>query len=128
MLVEQATVHVHKDPWHLTTLGLGVGYRYHFHEGSSPFVGALAGGKLGFGRLGDGEGNGLMARALFATAHAGWRWIFGRGFTVTARVGAGYARYMLEGDAAEAAEPMMDDRLRPLPFELDSELSVGLSF
>ena len=57
-----------------------------------------------------------------------WRWTFGRGVTMTARVGGGYARYMLGGAAADAAEGQMEDRLEPLPFELDSELSIGLSF
>src|SRR5688500_6827924 len=48
VLVEQTTVHVHKDPWHLTLFGAGIGYRYLVNGDSatSPFVGVVAGGKL----------------------------------------------------------------------------------
>jgi hypothetical protein len=131
LVIEQATVHVHKPPFHLTVMGVGAGYRYHFRPAerrSSPFVGVLAGGKLGFGRFGDMDDNDLSAHAVFVTAHAGWRWVFARGFTVTLRAGAGYAHYGLGGSTAGAAEAQMDDRLKPLPFEVDSELGIGLSF
>ena len=130
ILVEQTTVHVHKDPWHLTLFGAGVGYRYLVNDESatSPFVGVVAGGKLGTGRFGDMEPNALMARAVFATAHAGWRWTSARGLTITFRLGAGYAHYMLADDAPAAAGEMQDDRLSPLPFEVDSEASLGWTF
>jgi hypothetical protein len=130
VLLEQTTVHVHKDPWHMTVFGAGVGYRYLVNGAArtSPFVGVVTGGKLGTGRFGDMEPNGLMARAVFATAHAGWRWTSERGLTVTLRLGAGYAHYMLADDAPAGATEMQDDRLSPLPFEVDSEASVGWTF
>ncbi len=126
VLVEQTTVHVHSDPWHLTLLGIGAGYRYHFRPRDGAFVGAIAGAKLGFGRF--GEMDDLGARAVFTTAHVGWRWISDRGVTVTARVGAGLAAYRLDDGAPAEAEAMRDDRLAPLPFEVDGELGVGWSF
>ena len=129
VLVEQTTVHVHDDPFHLTLVGLGVGYRYHVWTGkSSPFVGAIVGGKIGFGRW-DGTSPGdLGARAVFATAHVGWRWRWDNGWTITGRIGAGWARYRLGDDAPAEANAMRDDVLAPLPFELDSELGIGRSF
>lgn len=129
VLVEQATVHVHEDPWHLTVLALGAGYRYYLRPAASaPFVGLLAGGKLGAGRFGAGPDNALTARAVFVTAHAGWRRTWPSGFTVAARLGAGWARYTINDDAPMGAADVADDRLAPLPFEIDSELSLGLAF
>ena len=129
ILVEQTTVHVHHDPWHLTLFGLGAGYRYFLREApSAPFAGVIAAGKLGRGRFGDMPDNGLGVRGIAVTAHAGWRWIMTRGFTVTLRLGAGWAHYMLADDAPAGAAAMQDDRLAPLPFELDSELAVGWTF
>jgi hypothetical protein len=128
LVIEQATVHVHDDPFHLTTLGLGFGYRHFVRpSGSTPFVGALAGPKLGFGRFGD-HGS-ITAHAVFATAHAGWRWVTDR-LVVTARIGAGYGYYHVVPPDHDGIEHdvMADDHLKPLPFELDSELAIGWSF
>jgi hypothetical protein len=125
VLVEPTGVHVHSDPWHLTLLGIGAGYRYHLRPRDGGFVGAIAGAKVGFGRFGDMD---LGARAVFTTAHVGWRWISDDGVTVTARIGAGVAAYRLDDGAPAEAEAMRDDRLAPLPFELDGELGVGWSF
>ena len=130
VLLEQTTVHVHEDPFHLTMLGVGVGYRHilRAEAASSPFAGLVAGAKLGTGRFGDMPDSSLSARAVFATAHAGWRWTSRRGLTITVRIGAGWAHYMLADDAPPAAVAMQDDRLAPLPFELDTETSIGWSF
>jgi hypothetical protein len=129
VLVEQATVHVHKDPWHLTTFGLGAGYRYYLRpSASAPFVGILGGGKLGTGRFGEGPDNKLTARAVFVTAHAGWRHTWPSGLTVAARLGAGWASYAINDDAPMGAADVKDDRLSPLPIEIDSELSLGYAF
>lgn len=127
--VEHTGVHVHLDPWHLTTLGLGAGYRYYLRPGASaPFVGILGGGKLGTGRFGEGPDNELTARAVFVTAHAGWRHTWPSGLTVAARLGAGWARYAINDDAPMGAADVKDDRLSPLPVEIDSELSLGYAF
>lgn len=129
VLVEQGTVHVHQDPWHMTTFALGAGYRYYLRpSASAPFVGVVAGGKLGSGRYGMGEDNRLTARAVFATAHAGWRHTWASGFTIAARLGAGWAHYAINDDAPMGAAEVKDDRLSPLPFEIDSELSLGYAF
>jgi hypothetical protein len=129
LLVEQATVHVHRDPWHLTTFGLGAGYRHYLRpSASAPFIGVLAGAKLGTGRYGDMPDNKLTARAVFATAHAGIRHTWSSGLTVAARLGAGLAHYAINDDAPMGAAEVKDARLAPLPFELDSELSVGFAF
>lgn len=129
LLVEQATVHVHRDPWHLTTFGLGAGYRHYLRpSASAPFVGVLAGAKLGTGRFGVMPENKLTARAVFATAHAGIRHTWPSGLTVAARLGAGLAHYAINDDAPMGAAEVKDARLAPLPFELDSELSVGFAF
>jgi hypothetical protein len=124
VLVEQTTVHVHEDPFHLTQFGLGAGYRYFVRDGSSPFVGGLVGARLGTGRY--GEMGDLSGRGVYATAHAGWRWTRDP-VVVTARLGAGYAYHSL-GDAPAEALAEKDDHLAPLPFEIDSELSVGWQF
>jgi hypothetical protein len=128
LVLEQTTVHVHDDPFHLTNLGLGVGYRYFMRaHGSTPFVGALAGPKLGFGRFGD-HGS-MTAHAVFATAHAGWRWVTDR-LVITARIGAGYGYYHVAPPDHDDVmhDVMADEHLRPLPFELDSELALGFEF
>jgi hypothetical protein len=129
VLVEQATVHVHQDPWHMTVLGLGAGYRHYLRpSASAPFVGIVGGAKLGTGRFGEAPDSELTARGVFLTAHAGWRRTWPSGLTVAARLGAGWARYAINDDAPMGAAEVKDDRLAPLPFELDSELSLGLAF
>ena len=128
LVLEQTTVHVHDDPFHLTNFGLGIGYRYFVREhGSTPFVGALFGGKLGTGRFGD-HGD-MSAHSAYATAHAGWRWVTKR-LIVTARIGAGIAYYHVEPPNHDDVmhDVMADDHLKPLPFEIDSELAIGWQF
>jgi len=128
LVLEQTTVHVHDEPFHLTNFGLGIGYRYFVREGgSTPFVGALAGGKLGTGRFGD-HGS-MTAHAVYATAHAGWRWVTKR-LIVTARIGAGYVHYHVDPPDHDDVmhDVMAGDHLQPLPFELDSEIAIGWQF
>lgn len=129
VVVEQTTVHVHDDPFHLTVLGLGAGYRYFPRGDAGPFVGAIAGGKLGTGRYGDAPARmDLGARAVFAVGHAGWRWVRGR-WTVTVRAGLGVAVYETTGGGGDPdIDVAADEALAPLPVEVDSELSVGFSF
>jgi hypothetical protein len=124
LLVEQTTVHVHDDPFHLTVFGAGAGYRYFVRDGSSPFVGGIVGARLSTGRF--GEMDDLAGRGAYGTAHAGWRWAADP-VVVTVRLGAGWAYHSL-GDAPAAALAEQDDHLAPLPFEVDSELSIGWQF
>lgn len=123
LVAEQTTVHVHDDPFHLTSFGLGLGYRYFVHaRGSTPFVGAFIGGKLGTGRFGDDSD--LTARAAYGTAHIGWRWV-GKRFVVTTRIGVGYAHYYV-ATSGQDLEVMAEDHL--LPLEVDGELAIGWQF
>jgi hypothetical protein len=126
LVLEQTWVHVHHHPFHLTVAGIAAGYRYYLRPGTSPFAGVLVGGKVGFGRFGEGMDNDLSARALAATAHVGYRWVRGR-LALTARIGAGVRDYRLGGSAKDLAEDM-SDRLEPLPIEIDSELGIGVRF
>jgi hypothetical protein len=129
VLVEQSTVHVHQDPWHLTLFSAAVGYRHYLRPSTSaPFVGILGGAKLGTGRFGDMPDNQLTARAVFVTAHVGLRRTWRSGLTVAARIGAGWASYAINDDAPMGAAEVKDDRLAPLPVEIDSELSLGFAF
>lgn len=129
IVVEQTTVHVHDDPFHLTVLGLGAGYRYYPRGDAGPFLGAIAGGKVGTGRHGEAPmRTDLGARAVFAVGHAGWRWTRGN-WVVTVRAGLGIARYQMRGTINDQdIDVAADDALAPLPVEIDSELSVGFSF
>jgi hypothetical protein len=122
LVLEQTTVHVHDDPFHLTNFGLGVGYRYFLRErGSSPFVGGFVGAKYGTGRYEDHD---LTAHAAYGTAHVGWRWVMKR-FAITTRIGAGYAYYHVETSDHDH-DVMAEDHL--LPLEIDGELAIGWQF
>lgn len=73
----------------------------------------------------------LPYRRVRATLDLGRRWVFGPGFNVTARFGAGPGKrtYARSGDAAvDAQAATVESVANFLPISLDAELSVGWLF
>lgn len=133
VLGEATLVHVHGDPTHATLYGGQIGLRLHAAPEDAPFVGLLAGWRVGRAKFYIEEHGGPYwgydLRLLSLTPHVGFRWGLGEHAAVTSRFGVGYGLWTVEADdqgpEVEAAQQRLEDRVQTGPVKLDLELSVG---
>lgn len=137
LLLEASGLHVHGNPTHTTLIGGGLGYRYHFGEGS--FAGVLVGAKQGHAKFkydylsGDLDSHWRYeVRQTSVIPHIGHRWELGEHLRITARLGVGLGQHQVQTDVEDpgvaAATELLEDRLQFTPLKLDSELSLGWAF
>ena len=132
LYAEGSFVHVHGDPTHLWTYGGQAGWRLHlsaFEEGA--FVGAGLGYQMGSGHSTTGSiKHEIELSQLSADAHLGYRWALGENLALTGRLGTGYGPWSVSArDVAPGAAEAEDASRRALgttPFDLDTELSLGI--
>lgn len=134
LLVEGSLSRSADDNSSSTTMGGGVGYRYHWSGSQdSGFVGAMAGYSGGSAVTSvNGQSFDLSVSAASFTLNIGRRFAWDSGFNLTLRFGVGRAMYDVtststDKDVQEAIR-LTDDLLNALPVALDGELSIGWVF
>lgn len=138
LLVEGYFANSSGDDASAFSLGLSVGYRWHWSgKQNSGFLGVNAGYGLGGAEATINTGAvektfSLDTTALALTANVGKRWAWDSGLNITLRIGAGYGNYGVstddpDPDAQDAVEAV-DTLLSFLPVAIDGELSIGYTF
>jgi hypothetical protein len=138
VLVEGGFAHSADDSTSSTSLGGGLGYRWHWRgRQNSGFLGVNASFYRGTADASIESGGSeksfdLDVTSYALTANVGKRWAWDNGLNVTFRIGGGYGNYDVttdstDPDAKEVAEDV-DDFLTLFPIALDGELSLGYAF
>lgn len=130
-------VHVHDpesgDALHVTTFGAHLGYRHHFRRGDSPFVGIVAGYRIGSGRREAIERSDFDVRQWSVLPQIGHRWhVPGLRLSITASAGVGYGPYRVTpdqpGEMAEQSADVAETALGATPLSTEFELSLAFAF